>query len=187
MQPGPMLAALVVGAVWSGAVLAQKAPASPPPATVEQAPERTTATFGDWVMRCARDGEGAAARRVCEAGQTIAVQQHPNAPIAQVALGRMKKTDPVRLTVVLPPSVLIPVEPRVAVDEKDPAPIVLAWQRCVPQGCFASADLKDETVARLRSRAEPGRIAFKDAANRDIVIPLSFRGLAQALDALPRD
>jgi hypothetical protein len=42
-------------------------------------------------------------------------------------------------------------------------------------------------MARLGARAEPGDIAFKDAAEHDVAVPLSFRGLTQALAALAKE
>jgi invasion protein IalB len=88
---------------------------------------------------------------------------------------------------VTPANVSFPSTPRIAVEEKDSQPLDLVWRRCLPGGCFADATLKEENIRRLRSRAEPGRIEFKDGAGRDLAIPLVFRGLPQALDALARE
>ena len=46
----------------------------------------------------------------------------------------------------------------------------------------ASADL----LTRWRPKAERGRIALKDGPGRDVVLPFSFRGLSQALDAMAK-
>jgi invasion protein IalB len=115
------------------------------------------------VLRCERPGTapGAAAPpRVCEVAQTIQVQGQ-NAPIAQIAIGRLAKADPLRVTIVTPANVSFPSTPRIAVEEKDSQPLDLVWRRCLPGGCFADATLKEENIRRLRSRAEPGRIEFK--------------------------
>lgn len=53
--------------------------------------------------------------------------------------------------------------------------------------CFASAAIADSALAVLVAEAEPGRITFKDAADRDTPLPLSFRGLSQALDTLGKE
>jgi hypothetical protein len=50
---------------------AAKPPANPP-APVSSTPERTTASFGDWVLRC--DAAPALAKRVCEVAQAMTVQ-----------------------------------------------------------------------------------------------------------------
>jgi hypothetical protein len=42
-------------------------------------------------------------------------------------------------------------------------------------------------MTRWRGQTDPGQLTFKDAAGRDQSLPLSFRGLAQALDALAKE
>src|SRR4051794_27922364 len=56
--------------------------ASKPPA-VAPTPERTTASFGDWVLRC--EAAVTPAQRVCEVAQVITLQGQTS-PTAQVAL-----------------------------------------------------------------------------------------------------
>jgi invasion protein IalB len=156
---------------------------SPPP--VPSMPERTTASFGDWVMRC----EGTTitpAHRVCEVAQAMTVQGQ-TAPVAQVAIGKQAPNEPKRLTVVLPTNIAFAAKPQVAIAKAGSVPIDLAWQRCVPGGCFASASITDEALATLGAQTEQGRLIFKDAADRDIALPLSFRGLTQALAALAKE
>ena len=40
---------------------------------------------------------------------------------------------------------------------------------------------------KIRVAAEAGKITFKDAAEHDVVIPLSFKGFGQAFDALSKE
>ena len=161
---------------------APKAAASAP-APVGTAPERTTASFGDWVLRCETI---AGAKRVCEVAQTMSAQGQTN-PVAQVAIGRRGPNEGKQLTVVLPTNVAIVTHPQLFTAKTDAAPLDLAWQRCAPGGCFASAPVTDEVVNGLAAQTEQGRIAFKDAADRDATVPLSFRGLSQALAALAKE
>ena len=161
---------------------APKAAASAP-APVGTAPERTTASFGDWVLRCETI---AGAKRVCEVAQTMSAQGQTN-PVAQVAIGRRGPNEGKQLTVVLPTNVAIVTHPQLFTAKTDAAPLDLAWQRCAPGGCFASAPVTDEVVNGLAAQTEQGRIAFKDAADRDAAVPLSFRGLSQALAALAKE
>jgi invasion protein IalB len=156
------------------------APAQPVPAD----PQVTTATYGDWVLRCTRAGEGATAQRLCEVVQTLQAQGQQGV-VAQIALGRIGPKDPLRLTVLVPVNVVLPGAVRLGTDEKDSAAQDLAWRRCMPMGCFADADPKDDTVKRWRGQTA-GVIVYKDASGRDVVLPMSMRGLAQALDSLPR-
>ena len=59
----------------------------------EAEPSSTSASYGDWIMRCQRLGDGADAERVCEAAQLIHAQDQQN-PVAEVAIGRLKKNGP---------------------------------------------------------------------------------------------
>ncbi|TXJ10101.1 MAG: invasion protein [Afipia sp.] len=152
----------------------------PAGSSVPSSPERTAASFGDWILRCEAQG-----RRICEVAQVMSAQGQ-NSPIAQVAIGRPVPMDSNRLTVVLPANVTIPAKPQIAI-AKGGTPIDLVWQSCVPGGCLASATVSDEAVQLFGVQGEPGRIVFKDAAGRDVALQLSFRGLAQALAALAKE
>ena len=59
--------------------------------------------------------------------------------------------------------------------------------RCVPAGCFADFELKDDVPKKFRAAAGGGRVLFADASGRGITIPLSFNGFTQALDALAKE
>ena len=181
---------IATGDIWPA--LAQQSPtpapapaASAPPA-IPTEPQSTVATFGDWVLRCVRQGEGAQASRICEVAQTIQVQGQQG-PLAQVAFGRLQRADPMKLTMVLPNNVSFPSVVRVTMDERDTQPFDLVWRRCVPGACIAEGEPAAAVIQRFRARTEPARLTFKDAAGRDVVIPFSFRGLAQALDALAKE
>ncbi len=154
------------------------------PAAVPSTPERTTASFGDWVLRC--EGAGAPAQRVCEVAQVITLQGQTS-PTAQVALGRQAPNESKRLTIVLPPNIAITTKPQAAIAKAGATPIELTWQRCTPGACFASAPMSDDAIGVFSAQTEPGRIVFKDAADREVALPLSFRGLSQALAALAKE
>lgn len=158
-------------------------PAKPSPVPTE--PGSTTASFGDWVLRCQRGG-GDRPVRICEAAQTMQVQGQAQ-PIAQIAIGRVSAGEPLQVTAILPPNVALPGSVRVLTDEKDTAGFELAWRRCLPGGCVADAGMREDVLRRWRGAKEPGRITFKNAAGQDVAIPLSFRGLPQALDALAKE
>lgn len=179
---------LALAIAATAAAAAETAPPAKPaaPAPVSAAPQSTSATFGDWVLRCQRQGEGAAAAKVCEVAQTIqAGQQH--SPVAQVALGRPVKGEPMHLTAQLPVNVSFPSAVKVFGDDKDTQGLELAWRRCAQIGCFADLAASDDQIQQLRARNGAGRLEFTDAVGRAIRLPLSFRGLAQALDALAKE
>ncbi|TGE00516.1 invasion associated locus B family protein [Methylobacterium nonmethylotrophicum] len=189
---GSLVAAiLVLAAGMAGAQTAPKAAPSPPPGPPAVSPEPavTTASFGDWVLRCQRLGEGEKATRVCEVSQAIQVQGQAG-PLAQLALGRVGGEAGLHLTVVVPVSVSFPSSVRVGLEEKEgreSAGMDLGWRRCIPAGCVADDVVREEALKRWRTSSEAGRLLFKDAAGREVAIPVSFRGLDPALSALARE
>lgn len=184
------LATLAGAAVWPGlaaTAVAQTAPAPAAPAApaVPADPQVTTATYGDWVLRCTRTGEGAQAQRLCEIVQTLQAQGQQGI-VAQIAFGRLGPKDPLKLTVLLPVNTSFPGSVRMGLDEKDAGAQELGWRRCLPMGCFADAEPKDDMIRRWRAQTSGGVILYRDGTGRDVVLPMSMRGLAQALDNLPR-
>jgi invasion protein IalB len=183
-------AAFVILAASAGATLAAEsktaaAPAaSTAPSVVSTEPQNTSATYGDWVLRCSR-GDGTQAQRVCEVVQSFQIQGQQGL-FAQMAIGRIDAKSPLKITVVMQPNVSFPSDIKLGVDEKDSTPVVLSWMRCLPGGCFADADLKDDQIKRWKNQTGNGNLAFRDGAGRDIPLPFSFRGLSQALEALSK-
>jgi invasion protein IalB len=169
----------------TGAAPAPPAPPTPAPA-VSADPASTTATFGDWIMRCQRLGANAQPGRFCEVAQVLAVQGQ-TAPIAEIAVGRVDRNSKMRLTIALPPNILISAAPRADLGAKDDEGIVLDWRRCTRGSCFADAELNDAAVNRWRSQSGSGRLQFTNAAGQALILPFSLRGFSQALDAYARD
>lgn len=167
-------------------------PASPPAAApapaapISPEPSSTTASFGDWTLRCQRIADAGKTVRICEVAQVLQAQGQ-QAPIAQIALGRLANGEPVRVTAVMPVSISFPSSVQIAMGEKDAKPVELPWRRCLPTGCFAETAPGDDVLKQWRKASEPGRILFRDAAGRDLALPLSARGLDQALDALAKE
>jgi len=176
----------------SGSPQQKSAPGSPqtaapaPPAAADSEPQATTASFGDWLLRCQRTGTGSEARRTCELVQSVLVKGQ-QAPVAQFAFGRLAPTDPLHVTAAIPHNISFPSAVRVAIDEKDPQGLELPWVRCLPAACFATAVPKDDLLKRWRAQTAAGRLTFKDAAGRDVNLPVSFNGFAPGLDALAKE
>ncbi|AMB44415.1 invasion associated locus B family protein [Methylobacterium sp. AMS5] len=192
-RPAAVAAVLAGGALFLGSALAQPtsgkppaAPAAPPPVPSE--PGVTTASYGDWVLRCQRLGPPEKTVRLCEVSQGMQVQGQP-APIAQVAIGRVPGETELRMTALLPVAVSFPSTVRVGLDERDVKASMpdLAWRRCLPGGCLADGAVKEEVLKRWREAEAPGRLLFKDAGGQEMALPLSFRGLGPALDALGKE
>lgn len=186
LPPSSALAQNGVPADWlNGRQVAQSgkpAPAAPPKATQ---PEAKPVMYGDWQLRCQAASATPPAPRSCEITQAIMLKDQ-SAPFAQIAFGRPTPSDPLLVTVVVPLNVSFPSTVRIATGEADPLPVELVWRRCTPGGCFANIALKDDLLKRWRALDTAGRVVFKSAGGQDVQMPISFRGLAQALDALAK-
>jgi invasion protein IalB len=155
------------------------------PAAVGAEPEATTATYGDWLLRCQRLTTGGATPQVCDVTQTVQAQGQQS-PLLQLSIGQPTPKEPIKLTIYVPVNLSFPSVARLAIDEKDAQPAELIWRRCQPGGCIADLEIKDDLLKRWRAQVGGGVIKIVDSTGREIAIPFSFRGLAQALDALPR-
>jgi len=180
------LLAAIAGVLAAGQAVAQTPPSAPPAAAaaVSVDPAQTTATYGDWVLRCVRTGEGGTGPRVCEVVQTMVVQGQQQ-PVAQIAIGN-DKTD-LRLTLLVPPAVSFSKVPTVSAQGGAAPRFALAWRRCLPNGCFADTVVDADIMKTLRTRTEPLQVTFKDAGERDATLPFSLRGLPASLDALAKE
>lgn len=189
----PALAALCL----CGPALAQRSRAQTPPAAAAGAapgaaatpapgtpePQRTTATFTDWTLRCVRPDNQPAR---CEIDQVLSAE---GKPVAQTAFSRARAGEPLTMVVVVPVNVSFVSQPRLvgSDSEANSSPIFLTWRRCVPQGCMADASITEDQIKRLRSRTENARVLFQDAGGREATLPFGPRGLSQALDALAKE
>jgi len=163
---------------------ATKGNTPPAAASVPGEPVLTTATYGDWILRCVRAGDGGTGPQTCEVVQSI-VLPNQQAPIAQIAIGSVDKTSGLRLTIVVPVAVSLGKGPTIT-GTGSSVLFDLSWRRCLPSGCYADISLTPEAVKMLRARAEPATLTFRDSAESDVNLPFSMRGFAQALDAFPK-
>jgi invasion protein IalB len=171
------LLAVASGAAWS------QAPAPPPAQAPSQAPQRTTASYEDWTVRC--ETRGTPPQKSCEMVQAVTAQGQSN-PVTQIAIGRASAKEPVKVVFQLPINVWIPTGVKLVYDAKA-APLAAAFRSCVPAGCFAHLDLNNDMLKRLRAVTIQGRFEFKDAGQRNVAIPVSFKGFGQAFDALSKE
>lgn len=177
-----LLSALLLGS--AGTLASAETGKAPAPAPVSADPASTAASYGDWVLRCQRMSEK---ERVCEVAQTIQVkEQDKTLPLAQIAFSQSKPGTALKVTVALPNNIVLPSSAALALTEKDPHPIELPWRRCLPGGCIADAQPAAEAIKPYLTASEPGRLSFTDASGRVIAMPLSLRGLQQALDAMTK-
>ena len=159
-------------------------PSNAPPA--QQNLVTKTQQYGDWVLTCRKVDASAQAAENCELVQTVTLNGQ-KAPFAQMAIGKPKAEMPIQITVVVPQNVSFPSSVKVLVDEKDKSPTDLAWARCLPVGCFASANLKDDVQKKWGALETQGRVIFKAGNGQDVAMPISFKGLKSALEALSKE
>jgi len=150
-------------------------PAQPPN------PQRTTATYDDWVVRCEIQA-GPPQQKICDMAQLAQVQGQAN-PISRVGIAKPAKGEAVKLVIQLPVNVSVPGGVKIQADDKDPG-LMAPFKRCIPAGCFAEVDLKDDTMKKFRAAAQPLKMHLKDGGEHDVAIPLSLKGFAQAYDSL---
>lgn len=144
----------------------------------------TTATYTDWTLRCIRDKD-AGKPGLCEVTQTLQLKGQTG-PVAQIAVGRLAPKSPLKLTVILPVNAAFDKGPQMQIEEQPAQAATLAWRRCASFGCVADLEVKTETLNAWRASPKGGQILFRNAGNQDVVLPFSFRGLAQALDAMAK-
>jgi len=160
---------------------APPAAAAPAPRRPESAgvprPDRTTASYGDWVLRCELAAGGGESS--CEVAQTVLDgrgQALAQLTARGVALGQVALTAQVGINIAVS-------EPMRLLVEDQPA-LILAFRRCFPRGCFAEGQLPEGDVGTLARRAEAAKLDFRDAEGNTVSVPVSLRGLAPALEAL---
>jgi invasion protein IalB len=146
-----------------------------------QSPQRTSAGYDDWTVRC--EIQGTPPQKSCEIVQVVQMQGQT---ISQIAIGKASKTEPLKIVFQVPINVYLPDGVRLVYDAKD-TPLVGVFKRCIPISCFSDLDLKDDIVKSLRSRSEQGKLVFKDGAQHDVILPISFKGFGQAFDAMAKE
>jgi invasion protein IalB len=148
------------------------------------AQQSTTATYEDWTVRCVTNA-GPPPQKLCDMEQVSHLQSKEQ-PFSLVAIAHPEKGNPVALIVQVPINVWLATGIRIEIDGKD-ANLSAPFTRCGPAGCFAEIALSAEVQKQFRTAAEPGRILYKNAAQQDVAVPLSFKGFGQAFDALARE
>jgi invasion protein IalB len=161
----------------------QQAPAQQASAQSE-VPQSTTATYADWVVQC-QTRAGTPPEKLCEMAQVTQLQGK-NVPFSRVAVVHPVKDQPIKLIVQLPVNVSFGSPVHIQSADADPG-MTAPFARCLPAGCFAEFDLKEEALRKFRTASTVGKLTFADAGGHDVAVPLSFNGFAQALEALAKE
>ena len=153
-------------------------------ADVPADPNLTTASYGDWVLRCERSRQPSRSR-VCDVAQTVPTQDLQGA-LAQISIARQDGSGPLHIYGLLPANIALPGSATMR-DEDGTLELELQWRRCLPSGCLSEAQPSEPVLDRWKKRTGSGQIVYKDAGGSDVTVPVSFRGLRQALDALAKE
>ncbi len=149
-----------------------------------QAPQQTTATYEDWIVRCETQ-PGPPPVRVCEMVQYTQMQGQAGV-VSQIAIGRPVKGQPIKVVFQVPVGVWLPAGVKLVTGSQDPG-LAAAFKRCLTNGCFADIEVREDTIRKLRAMSEPGKLQFKDGNTKDVALPVSFKGFGAAFDALAKE
>lgn len=147
------------------------------PSAVIPPPDRTTASYGDWVLRCELK---ASSERSCEVAQSV--QDAQGQLLAQIIVRRASQGATLLLTVQVGVNIAVSEPARIMLD--DQAALNVAFRRCLPRGCFAELLLPRSDALAVAQRAEAARVEYRGADGGVLTIPISLRGLASSLEAL---
>ncbi|MBN8936471.1 MAG: invasion associated locus B family protein [Rhizobiales bacterium] len=153
-------------------------PASPP------SPQQTTASFDDWIVRC-ETRAGPPQRKICEMVQFTQTKGQQGV-LSEVAIGWPVKNQPIKMVIQVPIGIWLPTGIKLVAGAGDPG-VVATFKRCIPQSCLADAEIKDDTIRRLRAGSTGGKLEFKDGNQKDVSLPVSFKGFGAAYDALLKE
>lgn len=192
-------ACLLVSCLFAAFPASAQTKPEPAKAAVPSEPVNTTATYGSWVLRCVQlpaqtaagadvSKSGRSSVQTCEVVQTVQVQGQQQ-PIAQIAIGRLPNDKDLILTALVPANVSLPGNIHVSGNGKtageEKGGLDLVWQRCFGGNCAASGKPDAATVTTMRTGTD-GQLRFIDASGQTVAIPLSWKGLEQALAAFEK-
>jgi invasion protein IalB len=190
-KPSPQRPTASPPAAPGNAAQSQTLPSPPqaapqPTSSPVVAPQRTTATYDDWIVQCDTVA-GPPSRKTCEMTQLTQSQvQGKIQPFSRAIVPKPEKDQASILVVQLPVNVTFSVSVKVQSSDSDPG-ISTSFARCIPEGCFASFEMKEETLKKFRAATSGGKLSFADASGRAIAVPISFNGFAKAYDALLKE
>jgi invasion protein IalB len=157
------------------------APAGQPVLTNE--PQRTTATYGDWIVQCVANGSPPP-DQICDMAQVTQVQGK-NIPFSRVAVAHPDKGQPVKLIVQVPVNASFATQVHIQTADDDPG-VIAPFTDCTPNGCFAEFDLRDDLLKKLYNANGVGKLSYADAGAHTVTVPISFNGFGTAFDALAK-
>jgi invasion protein IalB len=145
-----------------------------------QTPQRTTATYGDWTVRC----ELRSAARTCDMVQTTEVKGG-NRHLSQIAIGRPAQNTPLKIVFLVTVNVWLPAGIKL-ITADNVAAVTANFDRCIPAGCLAETDITAKTINTLHGLKKNGTLRYKNGDRNDVTLPVSFHGFGDDYDALSK-
>jgi invasion protein IalB len=180
------LAQMSFSCLLAGALLVAAGTAKAQQAAPSDVPQRTTATYANWVLACDTQ-PGPPPQKTCEIVQMVQAQQQGRAvPFSRIAVMHPVRGQPVKLMIEVPTNVTLSTNVRIQTVDADPG-VAAPFARCAPSGCFVDFELKDDVLKKFRTASGNGKITYADVNGHDVVVPLSFSGFSQAFDALAKE
>jgi invasion protein IalB len=163
------------------------APPAPAPAPApNEAPQRTTAAYANWVLTCDTQ-PGPPPQKTCEIVQVVQAQaEGKTVPFSRVVVMHPIRGQPIKLVIQVPTNVTLSTNVRIQTADTDPG-VAAPFARCAPTGCFVDFELNDDLLKKFRAASGNGKITYADVTGHEVVVPLSFNGFNQAFAALVKE
>lgn len=143
-----------------------------------QMPQRTSATYGDWTLACALTAAG---KRSCGVVQLV----RGKALAAQIGIGRTAAEDRrMVFNVQTAANVWLPGGVRLTLGDASTLSAYFEW--CASGRCLADDNLTGSDVMKLRAEKDSARLSYKNAAQAEVTMPVSFIGFDDAMDAFEK-
>ena len=184
---------LAVAALWAGLAL--------PVLGQTTEPTSTTATYGNWTVRCATSVPQTTDRqppvKVCEMTTRLTLKGNDGQtrPLLQIAIGRPPGAETTRIVLQVPVDVALREPVTVSLDQaaaseeapktapKEPV-LSATYLSCSPRGCLAETEIAADVVGRLRA-AQTMNVSFASlVGDKRIIVPVPLAGFAEAAAAL---
>lgn len=147
---------------------------------VQAKPERGK-TFGDWVVDCETTADGKESCFISQT-QTMQQQQQQSGRLIKLSVGYIGPQGKPAMVAILPLGIWLPTGAAYQVEGQAQKPLVM--QRCVAEGCIASAELDEAALGQMR-KANSLAVGLKgDPNGQTITIPVSLKGFDAGLKSL---
>jgi invasion protein IalB len=147
-----------------------------------QTPQRTSATYDDWTLSCVMAGN----KKSCAIIQSQTIQGQA-VPVSQVSISRSANGDPSKIFFQVPSNVWLPTGVALITGQTEADWFAANFVMCAATRCVAAATLTDAQIKSLRSQRTAGKFVYQNTSQANISIPISFKGLGDALDALQKE